>query len=334
MKIFDLHSDIFTDIAIRRERGENRVFDQVHFPRLKRGGIHAILCVIWVEPNYRGNEYERFHAILSHVMDDLAESEHAEIVSFAATENNRHSNTNKIQIYLGLEGLTFMERWEGPNSYARIQNSTAELDKIMFKHAIFSWNERNFLAVGTGCPKIYDSDGLTSVGKFTVGELEQSSWIIDVSHLNEKSFWDVYSVSQQPIMASHSNSKVLCNVDRNLTDEQMKAIVSTGGIIGLNAYGEFVDRNKPTVSRFVDHVIYMADLVGVDSISFGFDFMDYLMDYNLGGPPVILTEGLENVTMIPNLIDNMIKRGFSSKEIEIICFDNAFNFLQKIYQKT
>nr|WP_304219977.1 membrane dipeptidase [Fredinandcohnia onubensis] len=332
LQLFDLHSDIFTDIAIRRERGEKKVFDRIHFPRLKQGGVVAILCVIWVEPSYRGNELQRFHSILAHVMHDLSECEHVAISSFGATEKLKSQPSDKITVYLGLEGLTFMGNWDGSTSFERVKHSINKLDKLDFQHAIFAWNEKNFLATGTGCHERFQNDGLTAEGKFAVHILEKSNWLIDVSHLNEHSFWQVLQTSESPLLASHSNARKLCDVDRNLTDEQIKAIVSTGGIIGLNAYGGFVDEQKPTISRFVDHMVYMAELVGIDCISFGFDFMDYLEGYELDGPPILLTEGLEDVTMIPYLIDTMITRGFTSKEIEAVSFDNAVNFLQRVYQ--
>lgn len=102
--------------------------------------------------------------------------------------------------------------------------------------------------------------------------------IIDVSHANEKTFWDIYNNTTKSFIASHSNAKSLCNHKRNLTDEQIKAIASRDGVIGINAYKGFVaiDSYKQNLERFVDHIEYIISLVGVRHVALGFDFCEYL----------------------------------------------------------
>ena len=328
MKIFDLHSDLFTDIAIRRNRGEKKVFDRLHYPKLKKAGISAVLCVFWVEPAYLAQAYKRFLQIHRLVLDDLSESRHAVIAQSGIQE----MNPDQIQIYTGLEGLTFMGGWEGETEYLQVENAFHMLEKNNIIHCSFVWNERNFLATGTGANHPGEQEGLTDCGKFAVKKANQHKWLLDVSHLNEAGFWDMYEASTLPIMASHSNAKSLCGHERNLSDEQIKAIAEKGGIIGLNAYGEFVRDENPTIDDFIDHAVYMANLVGPEHLAFGFDFLDYLQNDGPGTAFSIRTKGLEDVSGVPALLDQMSKRGFSTKEIEAISFYNADSYI-KNYRK-
>lgn len=326
MKVIDLHSDIFTDIAFRRERGETRIFERIHLPKLRKGGITGLICVFWVEPLYRGQDYERFQQLLRYTIEDLLECPEVELVpSFQADINA--GDKNKLSVLLGIEGLSFMEFWKGRNKEEKVVNALDDLiaQKGIY-HSIFAWNEVNFLASGTGADYEDVKRGLSQTGEMAVQEMQKRNWLVDVSHLDEPSFWDVAQISRKPLLASHSNARSLCNSERNLTDNQIKAIACSGGLIGINSYGSFVNDTNPTLSHFLDHVVYIAELVGIEHVGFGFDFVDYLQSYELGDTFSNLTKGLEDVTKVPDLIDKMINRGFSSTEIEKVCFSNSLRF--------
>ncbi|WP_243291582.1 membrane dipeptidase [Bacillus sp. FJAT-47783] len=330
MKVFDLHSDLFTDIAWRKNLGENNVFDRIHYPKLKEGGIESIICVFWVEPIFRSQPYNRFLTLFKHVMNDLLDSQYASVYGSCLHQS---SDSEKIQIYLGLEGLSFMEGWEGETNASKIENAFKSLHQCNFIHSIFAWNEHNFLATGTGASIPRKDEGLTNDGRIAVQKANEHGWIIDVSHIDETSFWDIYHTSNRPIMASHSNAKTICQHERNLTDEQIKAIAENGGIIGLNSYGAFVDHEAPTVDRFIDHAIYISYLVGPEHVAFGFDFVDYLTPYRLGTGFPTYTKDLEDTSKIPHLLDQMSKRGFTTKELEMISFQNANQYIKKFSDK-
>ncbi|MEK4029539.1 membrane dipeptidase [Pseudobacillus sp. FSL P4-0506] len=326
MKVFDLHSDLFTDIAWRKSRGEKSVFDRVHYPKLKAGGITSIICVFWVEPKFANQSYERFKQLLTYVMEDLNSSKHAAL-SPPSSREKKLVETEKINIYLGLEGLTFMEDWEGETTLSKIENAFTYLSEHKIMHSIFAWNEHNFLATGTGADCVSSFKGLTDYGKIAVAYANRQNWVLDVSHLTETSFWDMYNTTNHPVIASHSNAKSICMHERNLTDEQIKAIAHRGGMIGLNAYGAFVDEEEPTIDRFIDHAVYIANLVGPQHLAFGFDFVDYLHSYDLGTASPVYTKGLEDASTVPDLLEKMSKRGFTNAELEAISFENAHSYI-------
>lgn len=329
--MFDIHSDLFTDIAWRRSRGETDVFDRIHYPNLKKGGVDSIMCVIWVEPAFRDNPLKRFQEVFQHTMDDLRTSKYANICVTA--DDMVSADSSKINLFLGVEGMTFVEGWTGDSLADQIDSAFDYLHQDEFRHTIFVWNEWNALASGTGAVTEPPERGLTSFGEAAVQKATDLNWVLDVSHLDETSFWDVYHGTDQPIIASHSNAYTVCPHERNLTDEQIKAIASRGGLIGLNAFHGFVDEENPSIESFIDHVAYIAEVAGHESIAFGFDFIDYLSTYDLGTSfPAGSTVGLENVTKIPNLLDRMHDRGFSTKEIEDISFNNAFYYMKKHFK--
>ena len=328
MRVFDLHSDLFTDIAFRRSKGEVDVFDRLHYPRLAKGWVDSVICVFWVEPEFRENPRGRFDELFTLVMEDLLTSSHAHIcVSADGFVDARKSG--KVNIILGLEGMTFMEDWGKSSIDANVESAFEELHASRIRHAIYTWNENNFLATGTGAYNDSIHKGLSGYGKQATAIGNRLQWILDASHLDEQSFWDLYHTSGQPIIASHSNARAICDHERNLTDEQMKAIAARGGLIGLNAHHAFIDNDRPTQERLIDHAIYMADLVGPEHIGFGFDFLDFLDAHNLGADFDGATKGLERVEKVPALLEKMGQRGFSTAELEKISFSNAFNFISK-----
>jgi membrane dipeptidase len=285
----------------------------------------GLVCVLWVEPLFRNKSYDRFQQLMQYAMADLNEC--AEVgLATTLEEAEELTKDNKLFIILGIEGLAFMEYWRGTNNEAKLENALNDLSPFKISHAIFAWNETNFLASGTG-GEDNSRSGLTSAGELAVSEMNRRHWHVDVSHLDEISFWDIANISEKPLLASHSNAKRLCPHERNLTDEQIKAIAATGGLIGINSNGPFINESCPSITHFVDHIAYVANLVGIKHVGLGFDFLDYLQDYQLEGAGFKPTKGLEGAAQIPDLVDHMITRGFSYEDIDRVCFENAFKYL-------
>lgn len=105
--------------------------------------------------------------------------------------------------------------------------------------------------------------------------MEKLGIIVDTAHANDKTFWDIYENTTGPIINSHSNARALCNVPRNITDDQIKTIAERGGgLIGLNTFNEFVhiDKDKRDINNLANHLDYLVELAGIDHVGFGFDF--------------------------------------------------------------
>ena len=175
----------------------------------------------------------------------------------------------------------------------------------------------NRLAVGE------EDTGLTDIGRQIVSKGNELGMIFDVSHLSDKSFWDLAAISKKPIIASHSNFRKLCPHSRNLTDEMAKHIVENDGMIGLNMYPDFVDFNEDnqTVDRFFDHLDYCIDNFGSDNIGFGGD-----IDGTDGMYPKPITE---ERSIHDQFIEAMMHRGYTDNIIEKFVGGNYINFLKK-----
>ncbi|MGG0656582.1 dipeptidase [Rummeliibacillus pycnus] len=180
-----------------------------------------------------------------------------------------------------------------------------------------TWNFENGVAFGAEEPP---DKGLKPFGKQVIELLNKRDIIIDVSHLNEQSFWDVLPLARH-IIASHSNARALCEHTRNLTDEQAIALVEHGGHIHVVYYPPFIkkDTDHVTLMDLAEHVKYLADLVGVEHLGLGSDFD--------GIDRTIV--GLENTAQSQNLIATLLQQ-FSTEEIEKITSKNFIEYVKNI----
>ncbi|MDF2865925.1 MAG: Membrane dipeptidase [Clostridia bacterium] len=183
-----------------------------------------------------------------------------------------------------------------------------------------TWNGKNQLASGASCMK---DEGLSKFGEEVVKKMNEIGIIIDVSHLSEKSFFDVMNITKKPVIASHSCSKYICNHRRNLSDEQIKLISKNSGMICLNFYKEFVnvDPNKADLKSFVNHIKHIYSIAGKQCIGIGSDY-----DGIKKKDTITL---LEDNSKLVNLMNFLKKEKFTDEEIDGILWRNQLNFLKK-----
>lgn len=158
--------------------------------------------------------------------------------------------------------------------------------------------------------------GLTRAGERLVRRCNELGIAVDVSHLNEQGFWDVARISTAPLIASHSGAHALCPSTRNLTDEQLAAIGTTGGIVGIVFAVGFVrpdgaDDTDTPLSTIVAHARHVADRIGVDHVGLGSDFDGADIPAALG-----------DAAGLPRLLDALREGGFTEDEVERIAYRN------------
>ena len=186
-----------------------------------------------------------------------------------------------------------------------------------------TWNDENALATGAkGNPE----HGLSELGERLIGKMNELKMIVDVSHANEKTFWDIMKMNPRAVVATHSNAYALCDHYRNLKDEQLMEIKKRDGLVGMNAARYFVSRNseEQTVLMLAKHARYIADLIGVEHVACGFDFMDFCE----GGEDAVI-EGLGNASQGNQYIAALHEVGFNDEEVKLICGGNFERFLKK-----
>ena len=185
---------------------------------------------------------------------------------------------------------------------------------------MLTWNGENLLATGAGGDPY---SGLTELGRRAVRRMAERSILVDVSHLNDGGFRDVLKMAEGPVIASHSNCRALCDARRNLTDDQLRAIRDSGGVVGLNVHHAFVhaDRERQTAEMLARHAAHMAEVMGIEHVACGFDFCEYFGPGNEGA------DGLENCSQIKNLFYWLEKLGMSEQERNMIARENFLRVL-------
>ena len=168
-----------------------------------------------------------------------------------------------------------------------------------------------------------EDTGLTELGRKIVSKGNELGMIFDVSHLSDKSFWDVAEVAKKPLVATHSNFRSICDCARNLTDDMAKEIIRQDGMIGLNLYLGFVHENvsDQTVESLFRHLDHCLSLGGEDHIGFGGD-----IDGTSGEYPAPLTE---ERSIHDALVELMLKHNYSETLVNKVAGENYLNFLRK-----
>lgn len=320
--IFDGHSDLFTDVLRRRQEGERQVLARHHLPKLRAGGIDGGCFVLWVDPPFTDDPASRMTQLLQAVREEMDACDEAVLVKNAA-EIEENARAGRFPILLGVEGLSAIG--EDIDGIDRLHAFGA-------RHAMLTWNETNALASGAkGDPE----SGLSALGRRAVRRLEARHMLIDVSHLNDRFFWDVMDAVHGPVIASHSNARALAPHPRNLTDEQLRAIAASGGLVGLNANKNLVspDARAQHLDYFLRHAVHIAETIGTDHLALGFDFNEYLAEdatqsYNDGANPNV--PGLEDASRTPAFIAKLQSAGFSAQELADITWQNWLRVIGEV----
>lgn len=320
MRVFDGHSDLLYDVTRRRLAGETRVLERHHLDRLRQGGIEGLMLALWTSvgdgesfwKEIPGGETDqgRTEFMCRCAREELAECTALQVVHDRA-QAEKAAAEGKLYTFLGVEGMAAARG--DPAAVDRYADWGARLGML-------TWNEENAFATGAGG----DPDqGLTAAGREAVQRMETRGMLVDVSHLNDRGFWDVMDMTHGPVIASHSNCRSLCPVRRNLTDEQLRAIRDSGGVVGVNVYRGFVhqDPDCQTVEMLARHAAHLAEVMGTAHVACGFDFCEFFGDGNEG------VRGMEDASCTGNFCAALEKLGMSRREMEQITRENFLRVL-------
>lgn len=312
MPVVDTHADSLGQVL----SGQRTLRDftgrgQLDFTRMAEIG-HTLQCFsLWVEPDYKP---ERALSRLLQYVDAFWQ----EIQGQSAT----------ITPVLDLNDLKRVVR--GPIMGALMSVEGAEAlgtdparVRILYRLGVrlmsLTWNQRNMLADGAG--EDPGGGGLSQHGRAIVQEMNRVGIVLDVSHLAEAGFWDALEYSRNPVIASHSNCRGLQSHRRNLSDRQIRALASHGGVQGITFVREFLGGTQDLL-RVVDHCLYALNVVGNDRhLGLGSDF---------DGVQIPVT-GLEDVTKLTQLAEELSARGISDASIGRIFGYNYLEFWESAW---
>jgi membrane dipeptidase len=215
-----------------------------------------------------------------------------------------------------------------------------------------TYNRRNF--VGDGCEEPSDA-GLSDFGVQLIKEMNRVGMVVDLSHTGYRTTMEAMEVSEAPVVFSHANVRALCDTNRNLRDDQIKAAAARGGVIGLCGFPAFVSNSRPpTLEDLLAHCDYIANLVGTDHIGIGLDYFQGQAPYasldqaqrmyqaNIASgrwkpetyppPPFEYPRGLETPARLSNLTRALLERGYTQNEVQNILGGNFLRVFTQVWK--
>ncbi len=304
--IFDGHCDTLYELIGNRNE-ENIIKNKLHFNLYNTNGYNKYIQVtaLWANPAHKGCDGKIF-------MDSLVKKavKHLEDYNVSIVKSKKDlEKTDRYSVILGIEGADAIEKEEEIEYYFNKGVRCVTL----------TWNGVN--AIGSGA--LSDSDeGLSHFGKKAVQRLNELGMAVDLSHLNEKGFYDAIEISKKPVIVSHSNAYSVCPHKRNLTDAQFEALIKNNGVCGINFCRDFLKNNREiaTIDDIISHIEHFCSLGGEQNIGLGSDFdgIDIL-------PEKISSN--KDMYLIP---ETLLKLNYTEEQVKNITFNNFYRTFYEI----
>jgi len=348
--VIDTHNDVTTPMT-------NDDFDlngtpptpyRTNIERMKQGGLTAEFFSLYVKPWYveHGGSTRRTLDMIDSVYRAVERYPRDLMLATSVADIRRAKRLNKVACLMGIEGGHAIE-----DSLSALR----EFYRLGVRYMTLTWNNTNNWAdAGRGQKK---HGGLNDFGREVVREMNRLGMLVDVSHVSDETMSDALDVSKAPIIASHSSARALSDVPRNIPDDLLKRIAKNGGVVHVNFYSAFVDvktvapqnderdkrlkaqqdaidakyKDDPErraeesdkleaanplpplpISKLIDHIDHIVKVAGIDHVGIGADF-DGAND---------MPEGAKDVSMLPNITYELLKRGYSEQDIRKILGGN------------
>jgi membrane dipeptidase len=310
--VVDGHIDTLLEIVNGKVDGIGTRNNLIHvdLPRMKDGGVSVQFFAAFIEPAYKPERaLKRTLQLISRFHKEIQAN--SDTVELALTYK-------EIESILAKDKIAAILSIEGGEAISGDLEVLHALYQLGVRAIGLTWNERNDIAEGVG--EKHANGGLTTFGRQVVTEMNRLGMVVDVSHMTERSFWDVIEVSQKPIIASHSNAYAQCAHLRNLKDDQIKALAEKGGVMGMNFAPPFIDPEHADIARLVDHIDHIVSLVGTEHVGLGSDYD------GIPSTPV----GLEDVSTLPRITQALMDRGYAEADIVKILGGNFMRVLHAV----
>ena len=325
--VVDAHNDLVLSLTAEG-LGERGTFKHRWLSELREGGVDVQVCPLYCDPEipeaHLRQTLRQIAALKREArvnVDDLAICRSGEEIDAAVRDG-------KIALVIAMEGALAL-------------GSDDSLVEVFYDLGVrmisFTHMGRTLLADGSA----EDEAGsrLPRPGVAVFREMERLGIVFDVSHLGAAGVEHVLELATRPVVASHSAIRALRDHHRNLTDEQLRGIAGTGGVIGINLLACFIDQDNPTIDRVVDHYEHLVDVVGVEHVGVGPDFIADIYDDLFPAHADLSSEGLDTRLNIeglyasrhlPNLTAALLRRGFSEHDVRLILGENYLRVFRDV----
>lgn len=322
----DTHSDTPMHILYRSfDIGKRQAKGKVDLPRMKEGGLDAMFFAAYVQQLSRTEEnYQQSWSLASEMLDSamvaVERNNHLAEIALCADDALKIKNKGKRAIYLCVE-----------NGFAigKDLKRIRELHDKGVRYITLCHSRNNDICDSSTDKSGAEHNGLSSFGREVVREMNRLGMMVDVSHVSDKSFFDVLEVSSAPVIASHSSVRAIARHERNMTDEMIKVLAKNGGVIQICILTNYLlgreesrrenSRKQAVVQDIVDHIDHVVKLAGVDYVGIGSDFD--------GGGGI---SGCMDVSEFPNITRELLRRGYSEEDIQKIWGGNVLRVFREV----
>ena len=288
-------------------------------PLLRAGSVGTVISPIWLSHEFKPNGLKRGMQIANAFLEDIEESS-----SFRLVRNERElvdaERNEKIGLVMGSEGGEIIE-------------DDVNLLQIYYRLGLrvfgFMWNQRNLLA--DGWDHLHDDHGLSDFGSQVVEELDKMGVVIDLAHMAPKGWWGVLDAAKRPLIVSHTSTTGPPDPSvRAMSDDQLRAVASNGGIVGIIAiHSQKIIRSVPDLKAYCDHVEHVAKIAGIEHVGLGPDF-GYFLVGALADDDSQPVKNLEDHSKLSGVLTELSRRGMAEEEIRMIARDNFVRVFKQV----
>lgn len=326
--IVDMHYDMLMDLYEKRHRAG--VLGSDYWPQLNAGGIGVAGVAIYIEDKHLPEMALRVALDqIARLHEEVARDDRFAICKrYADIVGARQAG--KIALLITMEGVEPL-------------GSDMDLLRVFYELGVRSIGlthaRRNMAGDGgVFAPRGSSPQGLTAFGREIVKRCEEMGIIVDLAHLNPAGVEDVLAMVTKPPILSHTSVRKFFDIERNSTDEQIKAVAQRGGVIGANAALVSARKDEITLDRYADHIEHMIGVAGIDHVGVAFDFFEFIyraMTEREQAAIRALTEvhfipDLTDHSHAPNLTRKLIERGYSDDAIEKVLWRNWMRVFARI----
>ncbi|MEG0085182.1 MAG: membrane dipeptidase [Niameybacter sp.] len=305
MSYIDLHCDTASLIlANKTELAHNDYHVDIQKMKASHYLAQWFAFFLVMKQDGAGDLFGEFQEMYDYFIQEVKKNEKDIAIARTYADYMRCKEENKVAAFLSLE--------EG-EVIAKLENPIETLTEMGITLMTLTWNYENSL----GAPHSINK-GLTQKGKSIVEGLNHAPILLDISHLSEAALPDIVDLYKKPIIASHSNARGYCNESRNVTDEGLRIIAQSGGLVGTNFFSEFLNQSQnSTVDDLIGNIQYIYNQVGEDVLALGTDFDGISCNLEVC-----------NCKEMDRLRSSMT-RLFNSRIIDKICYGNAERIIRE-----
>jgi membrane dipeptidase len=327
-RLVDMHFDL--PLGLFWSRPRRNVIATDFLPELEAGDIGLVGVAIYIEDKFLPDQALRVALDQVAILQTEVETTPQLMLCRSFADIQRAQAEGRIGFILTMEGAEPL----GDGPFLLQIFYQLGLRMLSLTHARTNAAASGGIFAATGSP----SDGLTTFGRELVAECDRLGIVLDLAHINAAGFDDICALTKRPVIVSHTNARRFYDVERNISDDQIKMIGARGGVIGINAILVSPKKEEATLDRYIDHIEHVANLIGIDGVGIGFDFCEFLWHQMPAAErdeleakltrPQFLAE-LTNHSQARNLTRKLIERGFNDEEIVKILRGNWLRVLRQ-----